>query len=127
MDTKLGLMVVLALAAGQLVIMMSGYGTHVGGTPADDSEAAKKLNNTDGGAPSQSGSVKGGDDDSDIISLVLSAGSGLVDILKYVAFLPFELERLDPVPWFAAYPVGLVLQVTAAIGLWQFTSGRVYQ
>lgn len=127
MDTKLGLMVVLALAAGQLVIMMSGYGAHVGGTPASDSDAAEKLNNSDAGAPSQSGSVKGGDDDSDIISLVLSAGSGLVDILRFLAFLPFELARLEPVPWFAAWPVGLVLQLTGAIGLWQFTAGRVYQ
>lgn len=134
MNTKMPVFLVLSLAVAYVIISGSGYGALIGGTPADHSPAAGEIeenvnerqNSTESGAPEQSGGVRGSDD-SDIVSMIISGGQNIASFLKFLAYLPAELERLDPIPGYVAWPIGVLLQMVGAIGLWQFSSGRTYE
>jgi hypothetical protein len=64
-----------------------------------------------------------GSDAGGLIGTTISAGQSIADILGMAVMLPITLEN-GGVPYYWAYPLGLLGQLVTFIGLAQFVSNR---
>jgi len=67
-----------------------------------------------------------GDNEPTLVGFAISGGQFIVQLVASVALLPATLMRLG-FPNYFAVPVGLAAQTVAAVGLFQFVTGRVYE
>lgn len=127
MRTIAALGIVLSLALGMMVVNMSGYAAIVGsGDQKPDlasPDAVEEVGNNSSVQEGVEGSADNADD-GDIVGLILGGSNQLGDILGLVTMLPTELVALG-MPWYMAYPIGLLAQIVIFIGLLQAVLGRI--
>jgi hypothetical protein len=109
-----------ALITGSGFAALIGQGDPVGTVDDRVSEQANESTLENG---SVSGEKAPGDDAS-IISLVISGGQRIAEVIGMVVLLPMTLINLGFPPWFAV-PVGAPATIIASIGVVQFVTGRV--
>jgi hypothetical protein len=128
MDTKAVWVASFSLAVAVLMFSMSGLGPALtnGTGPADELESGEKFEKE----VDQNGSVSQGfggevNENSDSLTgLALGGVSAFFGWVGVLALLPLELNRLG-LPYWAAYPLGLLFQAMIGIGLVQFAAGRI--
>lgn len=131
MRTITAVLVVFAIAGASLIWGLSGFGSVFGQTdPISGLESGETLQDEAAGSVvNESGqfnaSAEGSDSDN-IVGLIIAGLGFVVDTASLVALLPFELERLG-FPYYFAYPVGLLAQLIASVGVVQFGTGRVWR
>lgn len=125
MRTKYPILLVVAMATAMMMLSMSGFTANMQAGQRDSATAKKNLQ-----ATSQNSSVSTGQtgaaDTTGIFSYIVTAAAQIFSFIKMVTLLPVTLQRLG-FPAFFAYPVGLVTQLVASIGLIQFIGARVYR
>jgi hypothetical protein len=120
-------LVVAAIGTASLMWGLSGFGAlygqsdPVGGLSSGDAVSAQ----ANASAVSENGSFSGAASASDdsIVGLIISGTSTLVAFAGMVALLPVELSALGLPFWFA-YPIGLIAQALVGLGIVQFAAGR---
>lgn len=89
------------------------------GVPVDQlNESASNHDVEEGFGGQAPGAGAGG-----LIGIAISGGQQLADLLAMVALFPIVLEN-GGVPYYWAYPLGLLTQIVAFIGLVQFVTNR---
>lgn len=122
---------VVALGVASLIWGISGFGAVFGPTdPVSDLESGGEFSNeaNDSAVTENStfdASAQGSDSDN-IVGIIVSGGSRIAEFAGMVALLPWELQRLG-VPYYAAYPFGLMVQAIVGIGVVQFAANRVFR
>lgn len=107
-----------ALGVGQSQSPSSGIDTSQLNDTAGDNKVSSGEDE-DGGISGQApGSDAGG-----LIGIAISSGQALANIMALVVMFPLILDNLG-VPYYWAYPLGLLAQLVAFIGLAQFVSNR---
>jgi hypothetical protein len=71
-----------------------------------------------------SGSAESENNPGSIVGLVIAGSQLITSFVSLVTLLPFKLQQMG-FPYWAAYPVGLSVQLLASISVIQFVSGRV--
>jgi hypothetical protein len=130
MDTKLPVIMVLSLAVASMMWSASGIGAELTTNPASglssgddvESQANQSEINDEG---NYTGPV-GGDDEGNIIGLILSGASSIAGVFGLALLLPEELMALG-IPQWAAMPLGFLAQIIVGIGIVQFVTGRVFR
>lgn len=64
-----------------------------------------------------------GSDAGGLIGIAISSGQAIADIFGMAVMLPFVLNNAG-IPYYWAYPLGLLAQIVSFIGLAQFVSNR---
>jgi hypothetical protein len=116
----------LSIGVAGALISGSGFSALVGqGNPVGDATSA--VDKQAGQSNLENGSISGEKapgDDASIISLVISGGKRVAEVVGMVALLPMTLIDLGFPAWFAI-PVGAPATIIASIGVIQFVTGRV--
>lgn len=118
--------ILLSLGVAGAMIAGSGFGGIMGtGNPVSDAtdEVESQASNSTLDNGSISGEKAPGDDAS-IISLVITGGQRIAEVIGMVVLLPMTLVDLGFPVWFAV-PVGAPATIVASIGVIQFVTGRV--
>jgi len=127
---------VLAIVVASLMWGGSGYGAGVANDPTaglgpmeqdlEDRANGSNVNRDVEGEGSGFEGSAGGGDESNLVSFIINGGQAVMSVATFVLFLPVGLESLGAPYWFA-WPMGLVTQLVASIGIIQFVTGRIYQ
>lgn len=131
MRTLYFILVVFALGTAGMIWSLSGIGGVYGPTdPIGDTESADALeaqaaNSSANNSGSLNGSARAGDD-ANLIGVIITGISTIVNFGGTVVLLPFELQNLG-FPRYFAYPVGLLAQAFVGIGIVQWATNRFYQ
>lgn len=125
MRTTYPVLLAVAMATAMMMLSMSGFTGKMQAGHKDSETAKQNLR-----ATSQNSSVSTGQtgaaDTTGIFGYVVTAAHQIFSFIKMVVLLPVTLRRLG-FPSFFAYPIGLVTQLIASIGLIQFIGARVYR
>ena len=117
---------VISLAAAITAFQMSGaaavFPTCGGDFSTDDALVEQTDGNLDPNDQGITGSAS--EQEGSIVGLIVSGTQAIFTFVGTVVLLPAELNNLC-MPWWLAYPVGLVLQVVATITAIQFAVNRV--
>lgn len=127
MRTAFAMLVLLSLGSGVLVWQMAPLGGALGPDQADDLNSGSELEEEakDGPAGGDfNASAKTGEGGS-LVGTIVSSISIVTSFVGLVVMLPYELAKLDPVPWWAAYPVGILFQAVMGFLIAQFAGNRV--
>jgi len=110
--------------AWQLAGLSAAFGVTESAGPASGIDT-DKLNDTAGehNVSEGIGGQAPGSDAGGLIGIAISSGQALANILSMVVMLPIVLEN-SFVPWYWAYPIGLLTQIITFMGLAQFVSNR---
>lgn len=117
---------VLALAVAGAMLGASGFAGAWGAEPPTTAAGAQdKLNSSAGDIQPSNNPVSGpvSSSDGSVIGLIASGLGSVTDVAGMVALLPVVLTNLGFPSWFA-YPLGLLAQLLAGIGIIQFATGR---
>ncbi|CAI49748.1 uncharacterized protein NP_7038A (plasmid) [Natronomonas pharaonis DSM 2160] len=123
---------VLFLGFSVSMLSMSGIGPaifgqdtddEVGLGPQEDLEQAADDASVDEGDEGGIGADVAAEDEPTTIGFVLEGAQFAVGLVASIAALPFTLMNLG-LPRFFAIPLGMVLQIVGAVGLFQFLTGR---
>jgi len=128
MNTKAPMLFVAAVLvvgmAWQMASLSAALGVGQSQSPASGlntdklNDTASKHNVSSGVEGQAPGSDAGG-----LIGIAISGGQAVANILGMAAMFPFVLEGAG-VPYYWAYPLGLLTQIIVFIGLVQFVSNR---
>jgi len=132
MRTTASVGLVLSIVVASIMFGGSGYASSMANDPSAglgpiEGDLAQQANNSsvNRGEGGFEGSA-GDQDESNLVSFIINGGGAVASIATFVLFLPVGLEALGAPYWFA-WPIGLVAQLVASIGLIQFVTGRIYQ
>lgn len=123
------LAVVLSFGVAFALVAGSGVGIAIFGEDPSGEPAGETLDELgeDAAIGDEEGEGIGADVGSDseptVTGFVLSGGQFVVSLLGSVALLPITLVNLGFPTWFA-FPIGSAAQIIAAIGVFQFVTGR---
>jgi hypothetical protein len=132
MRTIAPILFVAALGTAALIWGLSGFGAVYGvNDPVSGLESGDALEDqANDSAVSNQGQFNGSADNTDgsdnIVGIVISGISAVVQFATLVAFLPFELQRLG-FPFYFAFPLGVLTQAIVGVGVVQFASNRVFR
>jgi len=133
MRTRGVLLIVICFAAGTLIFQMSGLAAvYQSGTPVEDLDSGGELEErTNETALEQTGEndeAFGADarGDDSLLGFAIASIGIVFQFLTLIVMFPVELSTMG-VPWWAAYPTGIVMQTVALFGLAQFASGRIWE
>jgi hypothetical protein len=124
---------VLVIAMGLATMMLTGSGAagyflaDGGYTSLADSVEEKGESGPIGGedeGDGLSGSAQSENNPGSIVGLVIAGGKLITSFFELVTLLPFKLQNMG-FPFWAAYPVGLAVQLLGSISIVQVVSGRV--
>ena len=132
METKAVLGVVLSFGIAFAILSGAGLGAVFGEDP-DDHETTRAIEALEEDASvAQDADGEGGvsadvagDSEPTLVGLAISAGGFAVQLVVAVGLLPVTLTQFG-FPYYAAYPLGVVAQSVALIGLFQFVRGTEY-
>lgn len=113
-----------AIAVGALIWQMAGFASVVGPGPADDLRSGEAINDTARNSTineSFSGDARASD--GSLVGFSISAISAIFDLVGFIVLLPWELNTLG-LPWWAAYPLGILGWIIMSFGLVQFAGNR---
>ena len=119
------------MSFGVAFAMLSGAGLGaVFGEDPDDHETTRAIEALEEDADVEEGeggvsADVAGDSEPTLVGLAISAGAFAVQLVVAVGLLPVTLMELG-FPRYAAYPLGIVAQSVALIGLFQFVRGTEY-
>jgi len=129
MKTEYPLVLVAAMAIAGLMLTMAGPGgtsfSDGVGTERANQQTMNELETTSQATSVANGNMPGGGVIA-MVFLVITAAKQLFSIIMMVVLLPIQLRDLG-FPAMFAFPVGLIVQIVASIGILQFLSGRVYR
>ena len=132
METKAILGVVLSLGVAFAMLSGAGIGAVFGEDP-DDHDTTRAIEALEEDASVEQDAEGGGgvsadvagDSEPTLVGLAISAGAFAVQLVVAVGLLPVTLMELG-FPYYAAYPLGIIAQSVALIGLFQFVRGTEY-
>ena len=116
-----------SIAVGALMWQMAGFSAVVGPSPADSLESGQEFNKTANNSSVNTGF--GGDaqsSDGSLVGLSLSAISAAFNLIGFGVLLPWELHTLG-LPWWAAWPLGILGWTLLSFGLLQFARGGAWR
>jgi hypothetical protein len=128
MRTKAPMLFVLAVLVVGMAWQLAGVNAALGVSQSQSPSSGidtGQLNDTAGNNSVEDG-VSGqapGSDAGGLIGIAISSGQALANIMGLVVMLPLVLDN-GGVPYYWAYPLGLLAQLVAFIGLAQFVSNR---
>lgn len=126
MRTKAPILFVMAVLVVGMAWQMAGVASMLAGSGPGSGIPASQLNDTAGEYNVNDGGLDGsasGGSGSDIIGLVIGGVQDLADIIGLAVMLPFILVELG-IPYYWAYPLGLIGQLIAFIGLAELATNR---
>jgi len=133
MRTRGVLLIVICFAAGTLIFNMSGLAAiYQSGTPVEDLDSGGELeqrtnetalDGTSEGSDPFGADARGSDS---LLGFVIASLGIVFQFLTLIVLFPAELSTLG-LPWWAAYPIGIVMQTIALFGLAQFAAGRIWE
>jgi len=118
---------------GLATMMLTGSGAAAyfladgGDTTLQDSVTEKAEGGPIGGEGEDtglSGSAESENNPGSIVGLVIAGGKLITSFVSLVTLLPFKLQQMG-FPYWAAYPVGLSVQLLGSISVVQVVTGRV--
>ena len=127
MRTKAPMLFVAAVLVAGMAWQLAGMSAALGlgqsgptaGVPVSQlNESADKYNPEVGVAGQAPGSDAGG-----LIGIAISGGQGLANLIALAVLLPVILDNMG-VPYYWAYPLGLLAQIISFIGIVQFVTNR---
>lgn len=129
METKAVLGVVLSFGVAFAMLSGAGLGAVFGEDP-DDHETTRAIEalEEDASVDEDGGGVSvevAGDSEPTLVGMAIAAGQFAVQLVVAVGLLPVTLMQFG-FPRYAAYPLGLIAQSVALIGLFQFVRGTEY-
>jgi len=117
----------LCLGAAAMAWQMSGIGAIAGPSPNDDLQSGGELEQQANESVAEEGfDSEASTSDGDLVGVILSGVDFFAGAVGFVTLLPFELNDLG-LPWYGAYPIGLVTQVIIGFAFVQAASGRVFR
>lgn len=121
MKTALGLAVIASFGIGILILQMSGLAAVLGVGGTSDYVIQEKFNDTAKQNPEAVGGDTGGSTTG--IKFVVSSLSTMMGFAEMAVLLPVTFAN-TPLPWYAAYPLGLGVQGLVVFGVAQVASNR---
>jgi len=123
-------LIVAALGTASLMWGLSGMGAVYGQSdPVSGLESGDDIKQQGNQSVVSNGSydasATGASQDS-VVGLIIAGTSRITDFAAMAALLPIELNRLG-LPYWLAYPVGLIGQAIVGIGIVQFATNRVWK
>jgi hypothetical protein len=118
-------MIVLAIGVASMMWTMSGVGG-LYNNGADSLQSANELNESANessvrGFGADAGPNQGGN----IIGLVFTGLERIISLAGLVILLPVEMANIG-FPWWFAWPVGIMTQTVAGIGILEFATQRTW-
>ena len=127
MRTKAPMLFVAAVLVAGMAWQLAGMSAALGlsqssptdGVPVSQlNESADKYNPEDGVSGQAPGSDAGG-----LIGIAISGGQDLANLIAMAVLLPVVLDNMG-MPYYWAYPLGLLAQIISFIGIVQFATNR---
>jgi hypothetical protein len=109
----------LVLGTVSLMWVGSGISGEVGSSSVDDLRSGDVVEERANQSEINQGEISGDStqiDDGSIFGLIVTGLRSFVELATVVVLLPFELEKLG-LPWWGAYPLGLLAQLIMSIVL----------
>jgi hypothetical protein len=129
MRTIAAVFAVLCLLTAALSMQLAGVFSIVGHAPGENFQTQDLEGQAEDSAVNSSDGFSGGasaSGDGDIIGLIISGGQTFSEIATFIVLFPLQLQQMGA-PYWAAYPIGLLLQIVVSVGLIQAIIGRSWR